>query len=96
MPGAILFQALLLFLRIFSFLILARVLISWFRPGGGYYRGRGDLFSQIQEFLYRVTDPLLEPIRRVLPTGGMGIDFSPMVALLLIQFLSRLLVQMAR
>lgn len=90
----LLLRTLLLFLQIYSWLILARVLLSWLRPGGGgYYRGGGDMMSQLQDLLYRVTDPLLEPIRRLLPTGGMGIDFSPMVALFLIQFLTRLLVQ---
>ena len=51
--------------------------------------------GQAQEFLYRVTEPLLDPIRRILPTSGMGIDFAPLVALLLIQFLTRFLAQFA-
>jgi YggT family protein len=41
----------------------------------------------IADFLYRVTDPILRPLRRVLPTVS-GIDFSPWVAILLIQMVA--------
>lgn len=95
----VLIQTVLLFLSIYSWLILARVLLSWLRPGGGYggyRRGGGDWMSQLESFLYRVTDPLLEPLRRLLPTGGMGIDFSPMIALLLLQLLRGFLAELLR
>ncbi len=45
---------------------------------------RNRIVWSIADFLYRVTDPILRPIRRVLPTMG-NIDLSPWVALLLIQ-----------
>ena len=62
-------------LILYSFLLILRSLLSWMRL---------DPFTNpIARFLYIVTEPLLEPIRSVLPPVGM-IDFSPMVALVLI------------
>ena len=64
---------------VYTFLILGRVLISWTNPTGG-----GGLTA----FLYQVTEPVLGPIRRVLPPTG-GIDWSPMIAILLLGILTR-------
>ena len=55
--------------------ILARVILSWFRF---------DPYHPVSLFLHQVTEPILAPIRRLLPPTGM-IDFSPLVALLLLQ-----------
>ncbi|MGH2358639.1 MAG: YggT family protein [Candidatus Limnocylindria bacterium] len=60
-------------------LILARVIISWVMPMGG-----GGLVA----FVYQVTEPILAPIRRILPATG-GIDFSPLIAILLISAILR-------
>lgn len=62
------------------FLLLARVVVSWTNPRGG-----GGLVA----FIYQVTEPLLAPIRRVLPATA-GIDFSPLVAILLLGVVIRL------
>ena len=75
------FQVLYTFLMIMQFAIIARALISWFDQG---------MRSTISRFLVQLTEPIIAPIRRVLPTAGM-IDFSPMVALLLIWVLMQLL-----
>ena len=56
--------------------ILIRALISWVNP---------DPFNPIVRFLESVTEPVLEPIRRVVPS--MGLDLSPMIAALAIYFL---------
>ncbi|MCB9756836.1 MAG: YggT family protein [Candidatus Omnitrophica bacterium] len=63
-------------------LILVRALISWVSP---------DPYNPIVRFLYQVTEPILEPIRRFLPVSG--IDFSPLVAFLAIFVLRSFLVQ---
>ena len=63
-------------------LILIRALISWVSP---------DPFNPIVQFLYRVTDPVLDPIRRFLPP--MGIDISPIIAFFTIMFLQSFLVR---
>jgi YggT family protein len=68
-------------LTIMWWLILIRALISWVNP---------DPFNPIVQFLVRSTDPILEPIRRLLP--AMPIDISPIIAFLIITFLQRFLV----
>lgn len=55
-------------------LLIARVLLSWTNPTGG-----GGLTA----FIYQATEPILAPIRRVLPPTG-GVDWSPLVAMLLV------------
>lgn len=67
------------------FLLIARVVTSWTAPSGG-----GGLVA----FIYQVTEPILAPIRRVIPAAG-GIDWSPLVAMLLLGVLVRLLSQLA-
>lgn len=64
---------------VYTFLILGRVLVSWTNPTGG---------GQLTAFLYQVTEPVLGPIRRLLPPTG-GIDWSPMIAILLLGILTR-------
>lgn len=51
----------------------------------GILDSRNQIVWKIGVFLERLTEPVLAPVRRVLPTPG-GIDFSPMVVLLLIQY----------
>ena len=63
--------------------IFARVIVSWIAVGS---RTSNPLVA----FIYQITEPILAPIRRVLPRMGM-IDLSPMVALLLLYLLQRLL-----
>jgi YggT family protein len=60
-------------------LVLARVLISWVDPTG---RGR------ISEFIIQTTEPILAPIRRVLPRTGM-FDLSPLIVMLILGVLLR-------
>ena len=72
-------------LTISYWLILARALISWVNP---------DPFNPIVQFLERSTEPVLERIRRLLPP--MGIDFSPIIAFILIIFLQGFLVASLR
>jgi YggT family protein len=66
--------------------ILARVLLSWLPMAGV----RIDPYNPLIRFLYQITDPILEPIRRF-ATFGM-IDFSPIVALILIEVIRRALI----
>jgi YggT family protein len=52
---------------------------------------RNQLVASIADFLYRVTEPALRPIRSVLPNMG-GIDISPVILILILMFLRRLLI----
>jgi YggT family protein len=69
-------------LTIFYWLILVRALISWVNP---------DPANPIVQLLERTTEPILAPIRRLLPP--MAIDISPIIAFLIIIFLKHFLVQ---
>jgi len=72
-------------LSIVYWLILIRALVSWVNP---------DPFNPIVQFLYKTTEPILEPIRRILPLGfRFGIDISPIIAFLAILFLKSFLVK---
>ena len=70
-------------LRLFMWLIVIRALISWVNP---------DPRNGVVQILFRATEPVLDPVRRRLPTWGTGIDFSPMVVILAIYFLQGFLV----
>lgn len=70
-----------LLLSILYWLVLIRALISWVNP---------DPFNPLVQFLNRTTEPILQPIRRLLPP--MGIDISPIIAFLAIIFLKSFLV----
>ena len=77
-----LFGLIFLVLQIFQLILLARVLISWFPDL--------DRGNPIVQFLYDVTEPVLQPIRNVLPQTGM-MDFSPIVVFLGISILLQLI-----
>ena len=73
------FVVFLQLLVISMYVVLAgRVLMSWINP-------RFD--GPVARFLYETTEPFLAPIRRMLPQTGM-VDFSPLIAFLLLGFLS--------
>jgi YggT family protein len=65
-----------LVLEVYFWIIIARAVLSWVSP---------DPFNPVVRFLYRVTEPVLRPIRYRLPTVAMGLDLSPMVVLLVIK-----------
>ncbi len=70
-----------LLFQVLLFAILGRVMVSWIDPLGN---------MRVTQILRDITEPILAPIRSVLPTIGM-IDLSPLVAILLIQLLQRLI-----
>jgi YggT family protein len=71
-------------LTLYMWVIIFRALISWVNP---------DPYNQIVIFLYRVTEPVLGPIRRRLPMRNIGIDISPVIVILVIIFLKYFLVE---
>jgi YggT family protein len=68
-----------------TWMLFIRAIISWVSP---------DPFNPIVQFLYRVTEPVLAPIRRFLPWGT--IDISPLIAFVVIIFLQSFLVSTLR
>lgn len=79
-----------LVLTIYMWIVIVRALISWVSP---------NPYNPIVQFLHRATEPVLWRVRRYLPLGGIGIDFSPLVVILIIYFLKlfvvRTLIQIA-
>lgn len=71
--------------RIYSYIIIADALVLFFIPP----------FNPIRSFLDRLVSPLLNPIRRILPTLG-GFDFSPIVLILILQLVESLLLGLLR
>ena len=71
-------------LTLYMWIIVARALISWVNP---------DPYNPIVRFLYRSTEPVMEPIRRWLPLRGLGIDISPIIVIAAIIFLQSFLIQ---
>jgi YggT family protein len=77
-------------ITIYIWLLVAQAVLSWLLAFGVVNRfNRG--VAVIGDFLYRVTEPLLRPIRAFLPNFG-GIDISPIILILILMFLRRLLV----
>lgn len=71
-------------LTIYMWIVIIRALISWVSP---------NPYNPIVQFLHRATEPVLWRVRRLLPFGGIGIDFSPIIVILAIYFLKLFLVQ---
>ena len=70
-------------LSIYLWIIIIRAVLSWVNP---------DPYNPIVRLLYQLTEPVMAPVRRWIPFRGMGIDFSPIIILLLIVFLQSFLV----
>jgi YggT family protein len=64
-----------------TLVIVGRALLSWVDPG---------MRSPVGRILVDITEPILGPIRRVLPSAG-GIDFSPIIAIIALQFIRQLI-----
>lgn len=70
-------------LNLYTWLIIARAVLSWFQP---------DPAHPVAQLLVRLTEPILAPLRRLVPPTGLGgIDISPILAILLIQGIRYLL-----
>ncbi|MDX2055329.1 MAG: YggT family protein [Polyangiaceae bacterium] len=65
---------------LYSAVVFAAVVVSWIRVSPA---------NPAVQLLHKLTEPVLAPIRKVLPSGG-GLDFSPMVLLIGLRLLSRL------
>ena len=74
-----LLQVVFAILSVIQWLVIIAAVISWVSP---------DPRNPIVQFLYRTTDPMLRPFRKILPPGRTGgIDLSPILVILLILFI---------
>ncbi len=76
-------------ITIYIWLLIAQAVLSWLLAFGIVNR-HNRAVAVIGDFLWRVTDPLLRPIRNVIPDLG-GIDISPVILILLLYFLRNLM-----
>jgi YggT family protein len=71
-------------LTLYMWIIIFRAVISWVNA---------DPYNKIVIFLYRVTEPVLRLVRRIIPFRNVGIDLSPIIVILAILFLKYFLVE---
>jgi len=76
-------QILKIILELYMWIMIIRSLLSWVNP---------DPYNPIVQFLNSITEPVLYRVRQLMPMSGTGIDFSPMIVILLIIFLQSFLV----
>jgi YggT family protein len=84
-----LIQILIIALNVYVWMVIASAILSWL-VHFGVINTRNQFVSMIGEFLWRVTEPALRPIRRFMPNLG-GIDISPIILILIIYFLQMVL-----
>jgi len=79
--SVVIYEILNLFLTALWIAIIARAILSWFDRG---------MRNPISQFVYRLTEPIIAPIRQIMPRTGF-IDFSPLVAIIIIAILRQML-----
>jgi YggT family protein len=84
--GSAVAQVISLIFNIFMLLIIGRILLSWVNL---------DPYHPVSQFIYRTTEPFLEPVRRVMPSVGM-FDLSPIVVIIIAQVLESVIIQLIR
>jgi YggT family protein len=80
-------DVILILLQMYMYIVIAAVILSWL-IAFNVINTRNHIVAMIAEFLYRVTEPVFRPIRNILPNLG-GIDFSPLIVLLIIYVIQR-------
>jgi YggT family protein len=80
----------LIVLDLYVWLLIAAAILSWL-IAFNVVNTRNQLVSAIAEFLYRITEPLLAPIRSFMPNLG-GLDISPIILILIIYFIQRVII----
>ena len=78
---SLLFSFIRILCEVLTIAIILRAILSWFSPRPT---------NMLAIILYRVTEPMLAPLRRIIPRAGM-IDFTPLVAIILLQLIIYLL-----
>lgn len=71
-------------LTVYLWIVIISAVLSWVNP---------DPYNPIVRLLRRMTEPILSRIRRLIPIAGLGVDFSPVVLILIIYFLQWFLVK---
>jgi YggT family protein len=70
-------------IRFYELILIARILMSWIQPNENH---------PVVRWVYRLTDPVLDPVRRALPLNAGGMDFSPIIVFIILDMLKRLVI----
>jgi YggT family protein len=84
-----LLDVILIALNIYMWIVIAAVILSWL-VAFNVVNTRNPFVANVAEFLYRITEPVLRPIRNFLPNLG-GIDISPIILFLIIILIQRVI-----
>jgi YggT family protein len=79
----------LIVLDLYVWLLIASAILSWL-IAFNVVNTRNQFVASVAEFLYRITEPLLRPIRSFLPAMG-GLDISPIILILIIMLIQRII-----
>lgn len=71
--------------ELMEWLIIGRVLMSWLNISPN---------NRIAAFIYEVTEPILKPLRALIPRGSLPLDFSPILAIILLNLVQRFILRM--
>ncbi len=83
-------EVVLIALNLYVYLLIAAAILSWL-IAFNVVNMRNPVVAAVGEFLYRITEPLLRPIRNFMPNLG-GLDISPVILILLIMLIERLII----
>lgn len=83
-------DVILLALNLYVWVLIVSAILSWL-IAFNVVNTRNQVMATIWDFLYRITEPVLRPIRNALPSMG-GIDISPIIVLLIIFLIQRVIV----
>lgn len=78
-------QLILTLFRLYEVMVIVRVILSWVQV---------ESYHPVIKFIYNMTEPLMAPIRNLLPTERIGIDFSPLIILLGLELVKNALVNL--
>ena len=76
-------------LDLYIWLLIASAILSWL-IAFNVVNTRNQFVASVSEVLYRITEPVLAPIRNIMPNLG-GLDISPIVVILIIMFIQRII-----
>lgn len=85
-----LLDVILLALQLYMWLVIAGAILSWL-IAFNVVNTRNQFVGMVSDFLFRITEPVLRPIRQFMPNLG-GIDISPVILFLIIIFIERVIV----
>jgi YggT family protein len=85
-----LLEVIIYLLWAYWYIVIAAVILSWL-IAFNVVNTRNQIVAMIADFLYRLTEPVLRPIRQLMPNLG-GIDFSPLIVLLILYIIERSIV----